>query len=114
MSGQLTLVLLIDVAGVRVSSPHALIASGVAPHAHAAGELEQYVARPDSSYAWREVTSGHLGSSEYVGVILTSQTWRGIAWKHQLIVFRPSKIDASSKQALLFIDGGRWNPTYER
>ena len=98
---------------MRVSSPHALIASGVAAHAQAAGELEQYVARPDSSYAWREVTSGHLGSSEYVGVILTSQTWRGIAWKHQLIVFRPSKIDASSKQALLFIDGGRWNPTYE-
>ncbi|HZF27201.1 MAG TPA: PhoPQ-activated protein PqaA family protein [Steroidobacteraceae bacterium] len=90
-----------------------LIASAAAPHAYAAGELEQYVARPDSSYAWHEVTSGHLGSAEYVGGILTSQTWRGIEWKHQLIVFRPSKIDASSKQALLFIDGGRWNPQYD-
>jgi PhoPQ-activated pathogenicity-related protein len=89
------------------------IASGVVPCAHADGELAQYVARPDSTFAWREVDSGHLDGADYVEVILTSQTWRDIAWQHQLIVFRPAKVDTSTRQALLFIDGGRWNPQYE-
>ncbi len=82
-------------------------------HAHAADELKQYVSAPDASYAWREVGTGFLGSTEYVELILTSQTWRGTAWKHQLIVLRPAKLDASSRQAFLFIDGGSWKPEYE-
>jgi PhoPQ-activated pathogenicity-related protein len=59
------------------------------------------------------VGSGHLGSSDYVELILTSQTWRGIPWKHQLVVIRPANVDTSSGQAFLFIDGGRWEPQYE-
>jgi len=90
-----------------------LIAGGVALRAEADGELEQYVARPDTSYSWREVDAGRVGHADYVSVILTSQTWRDIPWKHQLIVFRPAKIDPASRQALLFIDGGRWKPEYE-
>ena len=90
-----------------------LVAGSVIRRADADGELAQYVAKPDANYAWREVGSGHLGSADYVQVILTSQTWRDIPWKHQLIVFRPAKIDAASRQALLFIDGGRWKPEYE-
>ena len=89
------------------------IAIGIVPYAHADGELAQYVARPDSSFSWREVGSGRLDGADYVEVILTSQTWRDIAWQHQLIVFRPAKVDTSTRQALLFIDGGRWNPQYE-
>ena len=57
--------------------------------------------------------SGKLDGTDYVQVLLTSQTWRDIAWKHQLVVFRPAKVEASTRQALLFIDGGRWNPKYE-
>ena len=90
-----------------------LIASGVAPSAYADGELAQYVAKPDASFAWRELGSGKLDGTDYVQVLLTSQTWRDIAWKHQLVVFRPAKVEASTRQALLFIDGGRWNPKYE-
>ena len=82
-------------------------------HAQAAGELKQYVSAPDASYGWREVGTGHIGSTEYVELILTSQTWRGTVWKHQLLVLRPAKLDASSKQAFLFIDGGSWKPEYE-
>ncbi len=82
--------------------------------AHASGELEQYLATPDPSYSWREVSSGRLGSSEFVEAILTSQTWRGIPWKHQLFVIRPARVDAASHQAFLYIDGGSWHPEYER
>src|SRR5436853_7886858 len=79
-------------------------------HAQAAGELKQYVSAPDASYGWREVGTAHIGSTEYVELILTSQTWRASAWKHQLVILRTAMLDASSKQASIFIYGGRWKP----
>jgi PhoPQ-activated pathogenicity-related protein len=90
-----------------------VVAAGAVPCAYAEGELAQYVAKPDASYAWHEVGSGRLGGADYTQAIVTSQTWRDIPWKHQLIVFRPQKVDPGAKQALLFIDGGRWKPEYE-
>ncbi len=81
--------------------------------AHAAEPLADYVTRADTSYHWDRVRSGRLGSGDYVELILTSQTWRGILWKHQLFLFRPKRVDPASRQAFLFIDGGRWNPQYE-
>ena len=90
-----------------------LLVAAFLPRAKADGELAQYVAKPDSSYAWREVGSGRLGGADYVEIILTSQTWRDIPWKHQLFVFRPEKVDATNRQALLYIHGGRWKPEYE-
>lgn len=90
-----------------------LFACGVPTLTDAAGELEQYVARPDSSYSWREVGSGKVDTAQYVELILTSQTWQGIPWKHQLFVFRPDNLDTSTRQALLYIDGGRWHPEFE-
>jgi PhoPQ-activated pathogenicity-related protein len=90
-----------------------LLAGCVVLRAHADGELSHYVARTDATYTWREMGAGHLGNVDYVEIILTSQTWRDIPWKHQLFVFRPAKTDAASRQALLFIDGGRWKPEYE-
>jgi PhoPQ-activated pathogenicity-related protein len=77
------------------------------------GELARYVAAPDASYAWREVKSRRVGSAEVTELILTSQTWREIPWKHQLILVRPPNMDASSRQVFLFIGGGRWKPEYE-
>jgi len=91
-----------------------LLAVGIASQESAAhGELAQYVAAPDASYGWREVRSGRLGSAHYSELILTSQTWRGVPWKHQLIVIRPAEVESASKQAFLFIHGGRWQPEYE-
>ncbi len=81
--------------------------------ADAAGELERYVARPDPSYAWREVSSGRYGSAEFAEAILTSQTWHGTVWKHQLFVIRPARLDRSARAALLYIDGGSWHPSFE-
>ena len=79
----------------------------------AGDELEQYVSAPDSSYSWRPVSAGRIGASEFVEAILTSQTWRGIVWKHQLLVIKPLKLEMPHHQALLYIDGGSWHPQYE-
>ena len=88
---------------------------GVTPgwaHADATGQLASYVAIPDASYTWREVRSTRLGKTDLTELVLTSQTWRGIPWKHQLVILRPSTLESGSTQAFLFVHGGRWNPEY--
>jgi PhoPQ-activated pathogenicity-related protein len=91
----------------------ALLLVAAASQAHADGELAKYVAQPDPSYHWDIVQSGRVGSGEYIEAILTSQTWHDVPWKHQLFLFKPKKMDPGTKQAFLYIDGGRWNPEYE-
>src|SRR5581483_4975910 len=86
-------------------SPRALAQTAGAA---AGGELERYVSAPDSSSSWREVASGRSGRAEFVEAILTSQTWQGIAWRHQLFVIKPADLDTSARAALLYIDGGSW------
>src|SRR5256886_14845863 len=83
-------------------------------HAHAGDELERYVAQPDASYAFHIVRHGRLGGAEYLEAILTSQTWRGIPWKHQLFMLRPRRLAMPATQALLFIDGGSWRSEERR
>ena len=75
--------------------------------------LATYVARPDKSLEWHQVDSGTVGNVEYVEYLLTSQTWRGIDWKHQLFVLRPANMARDERHALLFVHGGRWKPEYE-
>ena len=75
--------------------------------------LATYVARADKSASWKQVDSGTVGNVEYVEYLLTSQTWRGIEWKHQLFVLRPSNMVRDERHALLFVHGGRWKPEYE-
>ena len=69
-------------------------------------ELARYVAAPDASYTWSEVKSRSVGSTEVTELILTSQTWRDIPWKHHLVLLRPPNADPSSSQ-VFFISGGR-------
>jgi PhoPQ-activated pathogenicity-related protein len=79
----------------------------------ASPSLAAYVARADESLGWREIAAGRIGDVEYVEVVLTSQTWRGIEWKHQLFLLLPERVEKDSRQALLFIDGGRWKAQHE-
>jgi PhoPQ-activated pathogenicity-related protein len=88
----------------------ALVCSAMCLPSLASNELARYVAQPDPSYRWEIVSSGTVRSGDYIEAILTSQTWRGVAWQHQLFLFRPKRI--TSQQALLYIDGGRWNDGY--
>jgi PhoPQ-activated pathogenicity-related protein len=72
--------------------------------------LDEYIARPDPSFAWK-VDHTFTGDG-YHGVVidLTSQTWLTSAqtdrsvWKHWLTVTIPEKV--TTKKAFLFIGGG--------
>ncbi|HKU13196.1 MAG TPA: PhoPQ-activated protein PqaA family protein [Steroidobacteraceae bacterium] len=75
--------------------------------------LAAYVAHADKSLEWHAVDSGKIGDVEYVEYLLTSQTWRGIEWKHQLFVLRPPNMARDERHGLLFVHGGRWKPEYE-
>ena len=75
--------------------------------------LATYVARADKNLAWRQVDSGKIGTADYVEYLLTSQTWRGVEWKHQLFVLRPANMARDERHALLFVHGGRWKAEYE-
>lgn len=72
----------------------------------ARADLESYVKAPDDSYGWTLEKNGELpGIGSALTVRLTSQTWKGIPWKHWLSVIRPEKI-THPDQALLVISGG--------
>jgi PhoPQ-activated pathogenicity-related protein len=78
------------------------------------GELIEYVNRADESFGWREVSSGRAGQAQFVEYILTSQTWQGLTWKHQLFILRPSNMSADARHGLLFVHGGRWKAEIEQ
>ncbi|MCI0437096.1 MAG: PhoPQ-activated pathogenicity-related family protein [Gemmatimonadetes bacterium] len=85
---------------------------GRATDLHGTGGLAGYVENGDPSFEWRELRTGTIGSASYVELLMTSQTWRGHPWKHQLYVLRPANMKRRSRQALLFIHGGRWKDEY--
>lgn len=77
------------------------------------GVLSAYVNRADGKFGWREMTSGRIGAVDYVEYLMTSQTWRGIEWKHQFFVLRPTRMARDVRNGLLFIHGGRWKPEFD-
>jgi PhoPQ-activated pathogenicity-related protein len=72
------------------------------------GPLADYVAAKDDSYQWVKRTEGNILSCKYVELTLTSQTWRGITWKHQLFLLKPSQLNPKARHAILLIGGGNW------
>jgi len=89
--------------------PSLLLAEGALPVvATPATALADYVAKKDDSYKWFKRSEGNFGTTKYVEIILTSQTWKNIVWKHQLFILKPEKCNVASKHALLFITGGGW------
>lgn len=69
--------------------------------------LKDYVSRPDESFAWTKRREGKLAGGDFAELTLTSQTWKGVPWKHQLFLFKPTEV-AGGQQAILLIGGGRW------
>lgn len=78
----------------------------------ASSALADYVKKPDSSYQWHVRQQGKAGTGDYAELILTSQIWHDIVWKHQLFIYRPAKVRDAS-QAILMIDGSNWNDSLE-
>jgi PhoPQ-activated pathogenicity-related protein len=69
--------------------------------------LQNYVAQADASYAWHVRGRREQRGIEVAEVELTSQTWQGVAWKHQLAIIVPDRV-RDSGHALLIVGGGRW------
>lgn len=69
-----------------------------------ANALSSYIHQPDTTYRWEVVDSVVVDDIVHYDLLLTSQTWRTIAWKHQLTVLVPAK--TPSRTALLYIAGG--------
>ena len=66
--------------------------------------LKSYLSNGDSNYTWELKDSANIGSAKAYQVLLTSQKWRGIMWRHQLTIIIPSAVQYDG--ALLFITGG--------
>lgn len=66
--------------------------------------LEEYVARPDSSFRWSELSRGESNGLTFLHWELVSQTWRDSTWKHHVRIVRPSRV-RHADLAFLFVTG---------
>jgi len=57
-----------------------------------ADALAEYVGVTDDSFAWQQVDQRQVDGLTTVRLQCTSQTWRGFAWQHKLLVVRPAEI----------------------
>jgi PhoPQ-activated pathogenicity-related protein len=89
-----------------------LLPTFVAAEERSTSALRAYVENPDDSYRWVERRRGTTGDASYVELTLTSQTWHGTAWKHQLFIVKPGAVRNGSR-AILYIGGGRWSDKLE-
>lgn len=107
-----TVCVMLGFARTGLSQPAAVGPITVTTTEKPATELGDYVKVADESYEWKVKKESQIGKTSYAELIMTSQTWRGHVWKHQLFVMTP-KSAKQSKHALLFITGGGWRDELE-
>lgn len=66
--------------------------------------LKAYLDNQDTTYAWEIRDSYHLDGCRVYSILLISQKWQGMLWKHELKVYVPDEIEYDG--AMLFITGG--------
>ena len=71
----------------------------------ARADLDQYVKKPDSAFAWSQTSTATTRAGFITSIKLTSQVWQGITWSHDLRVYEPREI-VHPDAMLLFITGG--------
>ena len=82
----------------------AVLVLGHMPGQLEANPLEDYLAQADATFAWKKVSEQKTNGVTVVHLELTSQTWRGIVWKHHLRIVRPAVV-RNPDLAFLFITG---------
>jgi len=92
---------LIAVSGVLAATQPAPVPPG--------GQLAAYIARPEPAYQWTKVGEAQLGPCKVYGLLMTSQVWRDLPWKHSIYIFVPPKVEFPG-QAVLFVTGGSHEP----
>jgi len=73
------------------------------PPIDASTALQSYLDNGDAGYAWEPRDTFSIGDVTVHSILLTSQTWRGMPWRHQLSIAVPR--DLRHDAALLFING---------
>jgi len=91
------------------AQPTAAVAT--AAQTAAGGELARYVAKPDDTFKWELRTRYRVRGADAIELLLQSQTWQGVAWKHQVVLIKPRGLDKPD-HALLIVGGGRWQESY--
>jgi len=66
--------------------------------------LSSYLYNNDNTLAWELRDSYRVGESQAYSILLISQKWQGMLWKHELLVFIPDLVSCDG--ALLFVSGG--------
>jgi PhoPQ-activated pathogenicity-related protein len=66
--------------------------------------LQHYLHNGDTTFHWEVKNTFDFNDSKVYDLLLTSQTWRGITWRHQLSIVVPKEIKYDG--ALLLITGG--------
>jgi len=69
------------------------------------------VAKPDDTFSWELRTHFRAKGADAIELLLQSQTWQGVAWKHQVVLIKPRGLDKPN-HALLIVGGGRWQESY--
>lgn len=69
--------------------------------------LKDYLDNQDANYAWEVKEDYSLNDCKAYSILLISQKWQGILWKHELKVYVPDNIEYDG--AMLFITGGGLN-----
>ena len=64
-------------------------------------DLYSYVAKAEPEAGWSVASKTEVGTCEVVSIKLKSQVWEGIAWEHDLVLFRPKDSDVQDKMFLL-------------
>lgn len=68
--------------------------------------LDRYVAARDRSFACEPIELTRTPAGTIDRLRLTSQTWRGMPWRHDLTIYTPEPLEHADT-VLLFITGGR-------
>src|SRR5262245_3087798 len=98
--------------GALAQTPGAPAAAVTAtPPADVGGALARYVAKPDDTFKWELRTRYRAKGADAIELLLQSQTWQGVAWKHQVVLIKPRGLDEPD-HALLIVGGGRWQESY--
>ena len=55
--------------------------------------LDTYIARDEPAYKWEKISQKKIGKNDVTTLLVTSQTWQGMEWKHRVEIARPDKIE---------------------
>lgn len=96
--------------GMKLTVVLLAVAAGLLlPGRATAGLLEDYVAKADDSFGWKLTGKAEVPAeppyTRYT-LELTSQTWRGNAWTHSVLIFVPEAVE-HPETVMLVIGGGK-------